>query len=95
MMNDLYQVFKEIANNLKNSMIRKRIQNYNIIKETGNDDLLHQIEEKANLILKYTHDSIFDVHSFVNNAIFLMENMPQGKINSNEPLADYQKQPTI
>ena len=113
-LNSLLQVFKEIANNLKNSMIKKRIQSYNsdfnydelvntinmyinnfniIIKETNDDDLLHKIEEKANLVLKYTHDSIFDVHSFVNNAIFLMENIPQGKINSNTNQKMYEKSP--
>ncbi|AHJ11713.1 P-loop NTPase fold protein [Sulfurospirillum multivorans] len=100
-LDSLLQVFKEIDNNLKNSMIKNRInlynkdfdyeklvkiikeyiENFNILRETSEDELINDIKKKATNILSSTKEEYFNVHSFTNDAISLIEKVPHANIN--------------
>lgn len=68
-------------------IIKSYIKNYNVIRATTEDELVRDIKTKANAILSSTKEEYFDVHSFTNNAIFLMEHVPNSEnkeINARE-----------
>jgi len=95
-LDNLLQVFKEIDNNLKNSMIENRIRtynsdfdynklvktikeyidNFNVLMETGDDELVLEIQKRASNILSSTKEEYFKVHSFTNDAIYLIDKVP-------------------
>lgn len=108
-LDNLLREFKEIDNNLKNSMIENRIKTYNsgfdynklvktikkyidnfkVLIETDDNELVREIQKRANNILSYTKEEYFKVHSFTNDAIYLMDKVPY--INENTKI--YEKSP--
>jgi len=62
--------------------IKEYINNFNTLIETDNDELLQEIQQRANNILSSTKEEYFNVHSFTNDAIYLIDKVPSQKNKS-------------